>query len=125
MGRGLGKLQREILDSLEASRDLRRYHGGGNWKESGLDPRPFVQYRGTRLPLREGVYDLRAVKRAVAYADRARRCYGADDYMENAFSVAFHRAARALVRRGLLVPTYNDSRQDPKPQLRFVHRPKC
>jgi hypothetical protein len=125
MSRGLGKLQREILDSLEASRDLPRYHGGRNLKEPSLGSGPVVQYHGTLLPLREGVYDLRAVKRAVAYADHAHRCYGADDYMGNAFSVAFHRAARALVRRGLLVPTYNDSRQYPKPQLRFVHRPKC
>jgi len=125
MSRGLGKLQREILDSLEASRDLRRYHGGGNWKESSLGSGPFVHYRGTRLPLREGVYDLRAVKKAVAYADRARRCYGADAYVHSAFSVAFHRSVHSPVKRGLLVPTYNDSRQDPKPQLRFVHRPKC
>jgi hypothetical protein len=125
MSRGLGKLQREILDSLEASRDLPRYHGGRNLKESSLGSGPVVHYRGTILPLREGVYDLRAVKRAVAYADRARRCYGADDYMENAFSVAFHRAVHSLVKRGLLVPTYNDSRRYPKPQLRFVHRPKC
>ena len=124
MSRGLGKLQREILDSLEASRDLPRYHGGRNWKESSLESGPVAHYRGTELPLREGVYDLRAVKKAVAYADRDRRCYGADAYVDSAFSVAFHRAVHSLVKRGLLVPTYTDARHYPKPQLRFVHRPK-
>jgi hypothetical protein len=109
MSRGLGKLQREILETLD---DAKRhfgedysYHGGftkfgiaARWKLPG-----WVVHRGAAFRLGEAMYDLRASCRYLAHRhdalDRGR-------WLDPRFQASFSRAVRSLVKRGLLVPKH-------------------
>ena len=127
MSRGLGRLQREILDTLdEAKANVTRYHGS-SWRGPG-----WVHARGIDVPLPDHVYDLRASVRYLAGRHGAvygagRDGYGLTGYVDTAFAAGFSRAAAGLVVRGDLVacdafgqPTVSDPWR--RRQRRFVRR---
>lgn len=106
MGRGQGPLQREILTMLEPSRHPGKdgpiaYGGDGGWL-AGKGVSAF----GFHVEMADGVYDLRAVLRAVAQRRRRHRRVIDSNYLyvDGGFRVAFSRAVKGLVRRGALVP---------------------
>ncbi len=145
MSRGLGRLQREILDSLDASTDQGHAFRAGSNGHSGVHVdtgEPFfwprtARYHGLKVEVPEHVYDVHAVS---AYLAKA-RAFGRLDYgnQDWSFRASFSRALRGLVQRGLLVPVVpvpdeltgwtfadvNEARrryQVRMPQLRFVRR---
>jgi hypothetical protein len=87
MSRGLGVLQREILDSLDAARQA----------QASCD-RGWVLYRRVDMLLCEDIYDVRVV----AHYLRARRHIPA--WQGERFAPMFSRAVHGLVARGLLEP---------------------
>ena len=122
MSRGLGALQREILETLD---DAKRYfadsangveksflghtftsmpsYRGGSPAYSKRDPR-WVQpgwvtaYDGI-FRVKDNVYDLRASAKYIAKLHNALNRMGG---IERTFEASFSRAVRTLVRRGLL-----------------------
>lgn len=87
MSRGLGSLQRQILESLDAAREAQESYDRG-----------WVLYQRVDMHLIEGVYDLRVVSHYVA---RQRRY---TPYERETFYPRFSRAVHGLVQRGLLTP---------------------
>jgi hypothetical protein len=87
MSRGLGGLQRQILESLDVARDAQESYDRG-----------WVLHQCVDMRLREDVYDLRVV--AVYVARQRRYPYG----QRATFSPMFSRAVHGLVQRGLLTP---------------------
>jgi dienelactone hydrolase len=126
MSRGLGRLQREILDTLdEAKASIDRYHGGGRQGAGWVR----ANFREWKLP--DDTYDLRASLRYLAARHGKVHRAGSvgccnTGYVDGAFQASFSRAARSLVDRGELVRAkhysiYNSTKQ----QTRFVQRPQC
>jgi hypothetical protein len=131
MSRGLGRLQREILDTLdEAKAATVPYAGGGAHQGMLTEGGPgWVQSNGRRWKLPEDTYDLRASLRYLATrhgkvrgAGRAGYCYAG--YVDGAFQASFSRAARGLVARGELVRMKHYNPYSTKQQTRFVQRPR-
>ncbi len=131
MSRGLGKLQREILDNLERSTDgtVVFFYPGGNNAEPPIFPYRRAWHAGQRFKIADGVYDLRAVKRVVARGDPHKR-FTHMEFYDPAYDVSFHRAVKSLVQRGELEdrgPRWYDTGTgtDRKMtrQIRFVTRP--
>ena len=134
MGRGLGRMQRTVLECLEAAKAAHargelRYHGGSSgwygrndiWSREAGEP-PLVAYRGRTYTLGR-CYDLRATLLYAAITDRrAHRVEMAlqEWDIEPAYRVSFYRAARSLVRRELLTAVGPVGRGR---ELRFVARP--
>lgn len=115
MSKGIGKLQRDILGGLtpETEVDL-----GLLWAMS-------AQGHAAKDGKLAGVYDLRRVARQVA--DRSDAQYPADGkwalpyYPTEAYSAAFCRAVRSLIKRGLLeIVHLVDYRGKLSSQARFV-----
>jgi hypothetical protein len=126
MSRGIGNLQREILDSLDDAKryfadpanavekqflgcsftSYPKYKGGAPFfpdRSSHLvEPGWVTHGRGFRI--RDDIYDLRASCRYVAMRHDAIEPGGANGGVNAAFQASFSRAARSLVRRGLLYP---------------------
>jgi len=141
MGRGLGKLQSEILYSLDASKEYRfvPYYWGGENADGKHVVRTTVHHHGQHLQLPDDVFDLRAVKKVVALLDRHKRTrssyqenYTQDFYYDSAFETAFYRAVRSLGERGWLEEAFfmeTDSNTGVSTRVgqrvRFVSRPKC
>jgi hypothetical protein len=106
MSRGLGKMQREILGTLdEAKRHFGEdYSYRGGFNEFGIAPRwklpGWVVHRGAVFRLGETIYDLRASCRYLA-----QRHDGLDRgcWLELRFQASFSRAVRGLLKRRLLV----------------------
>jgi hypothetical protein len=107
MSRGLGQLQREIVRTLEASKIASLpYRGNGRdenppWNEPG-----WVRYRGLRVQLAEGAYDLRAS--AALLAHKSGHTYAGENaltgyFVMGKFQAAFSRAVRGLMQRGELM----------------------
>ena len=147
MSRGLGKMQRAILDHLEAAKqdhaETRFVYAGGNsvcnsmkamsWGMQPPDdpcrrvpPTPTVRTGGKVFALGEGVYDLRATLVSLAASRRQasphpdRRCLAGFWWeVKRPFASSFSRAVRGLIAKGLL-------KQCGKPtdrEIRFVVRP--
>jgi hypothetical protein len=121
LSRGLGKLQREILDTLE---DAKRYFADPAQAVErqflGITFKSFPSYLGSAPIFRDGdprqlepgwvqqeaggfripetVYDLRASCRYLAIRHNAAYCVG----IEGRFQASFSRAVRSLVSRGAL-----------------------
>jgi len=141
MSRGLGKLQSEILGSLDTSKEYRfvPYYWGGENADGKLVVRTTVRHHGQHHELPDDVFDLRAVKKVVALLDRPKRTrssyqenYTQDFYYDFAFETAFYRAVRSLGERGWLEEvffTVTDSTTAASTRvgqrIRFVSRPKC
>jgi len=117
MSKGLGALQRRILDCLD-----------------NPPAQPQVKY-GPRMEVEKGVYDLRTVARYVVGGEAAKldvdefpdfpSCakWRQQFYSDTAFSAAFSRAVRSLIKRGELEEVRRslwDGRLTR--QVRFVHR---
>ena len=130
MSRGLGRMQRDILDHLEAAKqdhaETRFVYAGGNSVRNGLeamwrrmrapdDPRnrvpftPTVRSGGRVHVLPEGTYDLRATLVSLAAAQRQasrhpdRGCLAGPWWeVRRPFAKSFSRAVRGLIARGLL-----------------------
>src|SRR3984957_2604178 len=106
MGRGLGTLQRSILESLVPSKRLHAigaigYRGGKSGTDISISSA--AAHHGQRIGLPDGVFDVRAVKALLL------RIYGASSrrhlntYQTTpAFDAAFSRAIRRLSWRGVL-----------------------
>lgn len=108
MSRGLGKLQHDILFSLEKSKEYRfvdGYHGGEN-ADGKYRHKATVRHHGQRFTLDDDTYDLRAVIRVVALLDRPKRTYAAGEFLDGSFQSAFYRAVQSLIRRGELERVY-------------------
>ncbi len=89
MSKGPGKLQREILDALEPSRELKTYRGKPKapfieWYDLQHGPN-WVRHLGRVVKLGPEMYDLRAVATIC-------KCSSAN----------LHRAIRSLINRGIL-----------------------
>ncbi len=119
MSRGLGRLQREILDTLDdAKQETVSYRGGYNHLALGREVLAagrsrfdedfyrrlgiVVRDHGRKARLPEGVYDLAASRQHLRQAAPGRVDHGGG--ATPAFQAAFSRAVRGLVQRGLLVP---------------------
>jgi hypothetical protein len=85
MSRGLGILQREILESVEPARAAQPSYDRG-----------WVLYRRVDMQLSEGIYDLRVV------SDYVRRQHGYRGETAHTFAPMFSRAVHELIVRGLL-----------------------
>ncbi len=92
MPRGLGKIQLEILDSLDvAMSQPPEYRGAG--QEPG-----WVCHGGLTVQLHQDVYDLRAVHHFMAQENGK----VIDGHVDKYYQEVFSDAVRALVRRGKL-----------------------
>ncbi len=132
MSRGLGRLQREILKTLDEAKATEVMYGGGpegsipkivvKWlnEREGLPFPHNVTYQGriTRLP--DEAYDLRASAQFLAKR-HGRLCD--NGLTQPAFQTAFSRAVRGLVAGGHLVAVgllgFPEGRQ-----VRLVTRPE-
>src|ERR1700761_5906376 len=93
MSRGLGKLQRAILESLdEAKIQETQYHG------CKPDDYEGIRYHGSTFVPSDGLYDLRASVQFLARATGNLRSYR----ITPSFSAAFSRAVRGLIKAGYL-----------------------
>jgi hypothetical protein len=117
MSRGLGRLQRDIIATLdEAKVALPRYLGGraaerAEWSQWFRQRYPnhaeypagpgWVIAHGREVRLADGIYDLRA---SLAYLARRDNQISHCSYVRGAYQAGFSRAVRGLVRRGLLEP---------------------
>src|SRR5271167_1128329 len=104
MSKGLGALQREILETLEDARHDRRgyrgFGGGSHWPVGHRWSLPgWVKVDGNTVRLGLTAYDLRAscmyLARKHDQTDRARYA---------SFSASFSRAVATLIKRGDLIP---------------------
>ena len=133
MSRGLGSLQKEILDTLEdARRDRNGYRGfsgeecrgvGEHWPAGHRWTLPgWVKVGRNAVRLGLNVYDLRA-----SCAFLARRHGKLDNgTIKPSFASAFSRAAASLVKRGLLSPVEGalpiaDFDEDKSAQRDLIH----
>jgi hypothetical protein len=140
MSRGLGKMQRDILNALEPAKQAHAsggldYRGGASWanyhseqgeKYSGKPREQMVRSNGQDRALPADAYDLRAT---LAYLSRTTK---AGRHIENPilqswdvdrrFAVSFSRAVRTLIERGELVQLLPDGARDVR-EIRFVARP--
>jgi hypothetical protein len=107
MSRGLGAMQRRILETLDEARAaMPKYRGvkmAVEWSPEEQRIRPlgyaWVEIQGKVVRLAPGVYDLRG---SAAYlAERDGHVLG--DYPAPAFTASFARATHGLVQRRLLV----------------------
>jgi hypothetical protein len=129
MSRGLGRMQRTILECLASAKAA---HARGELDFAGSDGLencfsrdrpdyvPTVTYRGKRWTLADEHYDLRAVLKYCAITDR--KAYRIDTgtwEVWDEYRIAFYRAVRSLIRRGELVPVMPDG---PRREIRFVAR---
>jgi hypothetical protein len=110
MSRGLGALQREILDTLDdaataAGEGAVRYRGNDADDYAPADERRrfrgWVKTRGNSVLLAPGVYDLRA---SCAYLARKHDKMDRGQWIERSFSASFSRAVAGLITRGELSP---------------------
>ena len=103
MGAGIGWLQRDILATLEeAKQACLKYRGSPYWENIGeirpYDKPGWVLCKKNVVRLSDGVYDLRACSHYLA-----QKHDGMDrQWISVPFQVSFSRAARGLVKRGLL-----------------------
>ncbi len=109
MSRGLGKLQRDILNTLEeAKQDMFNYTGSyrqeniGNYKGWKWDRPGWVVCRNRIILLADHVYDLRASMKYLAAKQGQTYCRG--NYTNGKFQAAFSRAVKGLIARGLIEP---------------------
>lgn len=113
MSKGLGKIQLEIVNSLDAAMAGARYYYRGDGREkwyapSGIenpanwkyDKPGWITHRGLRARLAPGYYDLRAVQMYMAEKNN-QITHG--HYVSAAYQASFSRAARELAKRNLLV----------------------
>lgn len=115
MSRGLGQVQRQILESLAVARAAApRYPGSGD-SGPGLPPalqgtpaaEGWIWVGRSCLHLAPGVYDLRATLAYLLQQSRARRTkWTAQGRVSNPLEAAFSRAVRTLVRREALEPLW-------------------
>ena len=152
MSRGLGWLQREILDTLDEARAAKPVYRGGtsagremfrDWLKASAGDRNddvdfdagpgWVVTYSTELQLPEGVYDLRA---SCAFLATRHDATYAGRYLRGSFQASFSRAVRGLVQRGHLQwvdhlsfvwndggdPTVMQPIRWHRPQRRFVRR---
>jgi hypothetical protein len=105
MSRGLGSLQRRILETLDEARAAMPWYRGvssawtttpGTWKIQKLGY-AWVAIAGQQLELAPGVYDLRCSAAYLADQD-GHVAYG---HVTPGFTACFARATRGLVQRGL------------------------
>jgi hypothetical protein len=113
MSRGLGKLQRQILDTLAIAKDECQTYSGSHQYEDSADEighylfkkfRYHVNFVGSVFKLPDDVFDLRASLRYLAEANDKMfiRCYVSPEFQAN-----FSQAVRRLVKGGYLdVPLY-------------------
>jgi hypothetical protein len=97
MSRGIGRLQRAMLAAWEPAKWSGATYRGNSWGYINT-----VVARGREIDLGDHLYDARAVCRYVA------REQGRLDHLGHptpAFTAAFSRALRGLVRRGYLLPS--------------------
>ena len=118
MSKGLGKLQRLILDNLDAAKDSKHHYtrGPDGWTRGHGQ----VLVLGMTLELHENLYDLRGTVRFMAekfggLEEKSEYTCGFKK-VRPSFQVSFSRAVASLVRRGLLIPV------DTGRECRFVRR---
>jgi hypothetical protein len=97
MGKGLGWLQREILDTLQEAKQETRYYFGAGWY-GGKGP-GWVKSKGHDVLLQDHVYDLRASERFLA---KKHQRFSHATYISSSFQSSFSRAVKGLLERGLL-----------------------
>ncbi len=107
MSKGLGYLQRAILETLDLAKAETIYYTGSarqenygfkNWK---WDKPGWVFCEGCRVRIADSVYDLRASMKYLALKRGHTYCCGS--FVEPSFQTAFSRAVRQLFNGGFLV----------------------
>jgi len=116
MSRGLGRMQRDILDTLDEAKAAALPYQGRSILLTHPEP-GWVSHRGQRFRMDGDCYDLRASLRFLAH--RAGQTYAPEAYVCGAFQSSFSRAARGLLARGLLTATNRGHSR----HVRFVRRP--
>lgn len=121
MSRGLGKLQAEILNTLEeAKQEIFDYRGScrqenrRNYNDWKWDKPGWVRCRNRKVLLADHVYDLRASMEHIATKMNCRSGAGYINFMgveiyrrgqiSDQFKAAFSRAVKGLIARGLIKP---------------------
>jgi hypothetical protein len=129
MSRGLGLMQRTVLECLVSAKAAHArgeldFAGSDGWENCfgrrRPDYVPTVTYRGKRWTLADKVYDLRAVLKYCAITDR--KAYRLDTgawEVHSEYRIAFYRAVRSLIQRGELEAVMPDG---PRREIRFVAR---
>jgi hypothetical protein len=129
MSRGLGQMQRTILECLAPAKAAHargelEFSGSDGWENCFGRDRPnyvpTVMYHGKRWTLADEVYDLRAVLKYCSVTDRkGHRVYTGVWEVYSEYRIAFYRAVRSLIRRGELHPVMPDG---DRREIRFVAR---
>ena len=98
MSRGLGCMQREILENLKYSKtDQQLWYTGYDWMRN--EP-GWVIHRNKRFLLSDDMYDLRGVLKLMAKGNNKTCCNGS--FVEISYQASFSRAVRGLEKRGIL-----------------------
>jgi hypothetical protein len=95
MSRGLGKIQRLILEALEETESVTKEVFGFTLPVYHRE----ITHLGQRFNLKDGIYDLRQVCRYLAGREDKLYDFGA---IKESFHVSFYRAVRGLIKRGYL-----------------------
>ena len=99
MSRGLGKIEREILSTLnkikERDLEIDFYYRGVGYKPG------WIFYNGYNIKLTDDVYDLRAILKYMAIKNK--KTYCRNTYIEESFQASFSRAVKNLVKRKKLL----------------------
>jgi hypothetical protein len=106
MSRGLGTMQRRILETLDEARAAMPRYAGVDWspvrsRQDGIRYE-WIVLGQTRVKLPQGIYDLRCSARYLAEVDG--HCFGGHPTL--AFTATFSRAVRGLLDRGQLFRLY-------------------
>jgi len=108
MSKGLGELQREIMNTLQTAKESSIFYRGNARQEWYGEPKPidwkfdkpgWVISRGRRFRLADHVFDLRA---SLAYLAMKHKAFVYGRYIAPSFDASFSRATKNLVARGLL-----------------------
>jgi hypothetical protein len=98
MSRGLGKLQRDILGSLEAAKSAVPSYCGCEWEPAGESG--WVRVYGAKVRIADDVFDLRAVSKFLA--TNMHKVHRGGVGIHPRFEASVSRAVRGLVRDGYL-----------------------
>jgi hypothetical protein len=98
MSRGLGKIEREILTTLNKTEEADHF----SYRGKGYSYNPgWVFYNGYNVKLADDVYDLRAILKYMAIKNE--KTYCRNSYVEGSFQASFSRAVKNLIKRKMLL----------------------
>jgi hypothetical protein len=97
MSRGLGWLQRAIIDTLDQAKQETEYYNGAGYY--GFRGPGWVKCRDVDVKLAAHVYDLRA---SAKYLAKKHNGISHANYIDTVFQASFSRAVKGLIDRGII-----------------------